>query len=72
MAWTWFSGQSADAFRSRLDLDDATWARARGWALWKALLILSRPDPAGDASRAGWRFSAADVVDAVVVTAEPR
>jgi len=23
-------------------LDDATWARGRGWALWKALITLAR------------------------------
>ncbi|MFN6986568.1 MAG: aminoglycoside phosphotransferase, partial [Rhizobium oryzihabitans] len=23
-----------------LDLDEATWQRGRGWALWKALIVL--------------------------------
>jgi aminoglycoside phosphotransferase (APT) family kinase protein len=40
MAWTFFSGASRDAFRAALGHDDATWARARGWALWKALISL--------------------------------
>jgi len=39
-AWTIFDAGSADAFRRRLQLDDATWQRARGWALWKALITL--------------------------------
>ena len=39
-AWTIFDAGSADAFRKRLQLDDATWQRARGWALWKALITL--------------------------------
>lgn len=42
IAWTFFSGESRDAFRSRLPLDEATWARGRGWALWKALIVLAR------------------------------
>jgi len=39
-AWTIFDAGSADDFRKRLQLDDATWQRARGWALWKALITL--------------------------------
>jgi aminoglycoside phosphotransferase (APT) family kinase protein len=39
IAWTLFKGASREAFRATLDLDRATWARARGWALWKALII---------------------------------
>lgn len=27
-----------EAFRRALPLDKATWARGRGWALWKALI----------------------------------
>ena len=69
MAWTWFSGQSADEFRARLHLDDHTWARARGWALWKALLVLAGPNPVGDARRGGWRFNAGEVIDAVLADA---
>lgn len=37
IAWTLFTGESRDAFRATLQLDNATWARGRGWALWKAL-----------------------------------
>jgi aminoglycoside phosphotransferase (APT) family kinase protein len=37
IAWTFFTGESRDAFRAALRLDAATWARGRGWALWKAL-----------------------------------
>lgn len=39
-AWTLFSGSSRTIFRQEMALDDATWARGRGWALWKALLVL--------------------------------
>jgi len=41
IAWTLFGGESRDAFRTALRLDDATWARGRGWALWKALITLA-------------------------------
>ena len=40
IAWTFFSGASQDRFRSALDVDAATWARGRGWGLWKALISL--------------------------------
>jgi len=39
IAWTLLSGPSRDAFRARLDVDPATWARGRAWALWKALIV---------------------------------
>jgi aminoglycoside phosphotransferase (APT) family kinase protein len=41
IAWTLLSGESRDAFRAALTIDDATWARGRGWALWKALITLA-------------------------------
>jgi aminoglycoside phosphotransferase (APT) family kinase protein len=41
IAWTMFFGASREAFRSTVDQDPATWARARGWALWKALIVLA-------------------------------
>ncbi len=39
IAWTLFKGESRDTFRKTVQLDNDTWARARGWALWKALII---------------------------------
>jgi aminoglycoside phosphotransferase (APT) family kinase protein len=41
IAWTLFGGESRDAFRAALQLDDATWARGRGWTLWKGLITLA-------------------------------
>jgi aminoglycoside phosphotransferase (APT) family kinase protein len=60
MAWTFFTDQSRALFRSGLALDDATWARGRGWALWKALITLAREKRGGEnadeaARRFGWR-----------------
>ena len=39
IAWNVFDARSRAVFRDTLRLDDATWARGRGWALWKALII---------------------------------
>ena len=39
-AWTLFSGDSRDAFRAALSIDDASWARSRGWALSTGLIAL--------------------------------
>ncbi len=36
--WTIFSGESSRVFKEQLALDQNTWDRARGWALWKALI----------------------------------
>lgn len=40
IAWTFFAGRSREAFRRTVGQDAGTWARARGWALWKALISL--------------------------------
>lgn len=41
MRWTFFSERGAEAFRAALPLDAATWRRARGWAAWKAAILLT-------------------------------
>lgn len=41
IAWTLLSGESREAFRSALSVDPATWARGRGWVLWKALITVA-------------------------------
>jgi aminoglycoside phosphotransferase (APT) family kinase protein len=38
IAWTLLTGPSRATFRDRLGVDPGTWARGRGWALWKALI----------------------------------
>jgi aminoglycoside phosphotransferase (APT) family kinase protein len=38
IAYTFFSGSARRTFRDAVGADDGTWARARGWALWKALI----------------------------------
>ena len=56
IAWTLFGGESREAFRTALRLDVATWARGRGWVLWKSLITLAahidtNPPVAGRARR---------------------
>jgi len=41
IAWTFLPGRGREAFRAALPVDRATWARGRGWALWKALITLA-------------------------------
>lgn len=38
MAWTFFDDNSRKIFKNVLNFDQETWNRARGWALWKALI----------------------------------
>jgi aminoglycoside phosphotransferase (APT) family kinase protein len=72
MAWTFFFGDSREVFRNLLPLDEGTWARGRGWALWKALMTLEKALKV-DAARAdlatrrfGWRLSARHVIEEVL------
>lgn len=56
-AWTFLSAESRPEFRAALAVDDATWARARGWALSVGLIALpyyqdTNPTLAGVAQRA--------------------
>jgi aminoglycoside phosphotransferase (APT) family kinase protein len=53
IAWTLFLEDSREAFRAGVPLDAAAWARARGWALWKALITWQglRETDAAEAAR---------------------
>ncbi len=37
VAWTLLTTEGRQAFRDRLAVDDPTWTRGRGWALWKTV-----------------------------------
>ncbi len=70
MEWEFFTDDSAAAFRRGLHLDEATWNRGRGWALWKALVNLGREKEAGDAQAAarqfGWRYSPRQIIGLII------
>ncbi|HEY1178026.1 MAG TPA: aminoglycoside phosphotransferase family protein [Phytomonospora sp.] len=56
VAWTLFEGEAREVFRSALDVDDATWARGRGWAVSTGLsayvsYAATRPSVAANTSR---------------------
>ena len=61
IAWTFLDAGARRVFRDVVGQDSGTWARARGWALWKALLGLT-----GDDVTPGRRAREVAVVDAVV------
>jgi aminoglycoside phosphotransferase (APT) family kinase protein len=42
IAWTLLTKESRAIFRTTLEVDNATWERGRGWALWKALIICAQ------------------------------
>ncbi len=41
VAWKMLTADTRDIFRAELSVDEATWARSRGWALSQALIALS-------------------------------
>jgi aminoglycoside phosphotransferase (APT) family kinase protein len=45
VAWKLLSADTRERFRAALSVDDATWARARGWALSQALIALAYYTP---------------------------
>jgi len=63
IAWTFLTGDSSRVFRDRLPFDDATWARGRGWAIWKAMKVLGGALDAGDADDAA---ETERVIDAIL------
>ncbi|WP_010139675.1 aminoglycoside phosphotransferase family protein [Oceanicola sp. S124] len=44
MTWSHFDGTAREVFREALDQPPGTWARARGWAFWKAAKVLAGQD----------------------------
>lgn len=62
MAWTYFDGKSRSIFLENLDAGMI--ARARGWALWKALITYKDSDP-------DFRSSAEHTITEILKEAEP-
>lgn len=55
LGWTLFDGPSRAVWREVQGVDDATWARGRGWALWKSLISLDAQLAAGTPDAADTR-----------------
>lgn len=69
LAWTVFDGESRRRFMRAVPVDNDTWDRARGWALWKAVVALPalpEDDPRNNGSRYGWHWTALGVVDQLI------
>lgn len=64
IALTTFRGEAREAFRAERGLDEATWARARGWAIWKALIVAA--GMAGSHSPESEALKARRTIDAVI------
>ena len=45
IAWTWLRADARQDFQDVLGLDEATWLRARAWALWKAMVVAAGLSP---------------------------
>lgn len=71
-AWTMFSGSSRRRFCGSVVADEAMWARARGWALWKAATSLKSARERGETnldnvgSQFGWFMGAPQVIEEVL------
>jgi aminoglycoside phosphotransferase (APT) family kinase protein len=63
IAWTFLSGAGRSAFRDSLQLDRDTWSRARGWALWKALVTVAGLSGAEPAARSAAGAVLDDLLD---------
>lgn len=72
IAWTFFSGNARSAFRSHVRMDDETWIRGAGWALWKALVTITyggerQPDDGARlARRFGWSWPPHQVINEIL------
>ncbi len=62
VAWSLLTGEARDTFRAELDVDEATWARGRGWALSTALIALPYYDTTHPPRAANARFRIAEVL----------
>nr|QQZ52029.1 phosphotransferase [Phenylobacterium glaciei] len=62
IAWTLLHGPARAAFREALPLDEGTWARGRGWTIWKALIVAAGLSGSDDEERTKSRAIIADLV----------
>lgn len=56
VAWTLLTANGRHAFRERLSVGEAAWARGRGWALWKTLVACAHDvSKANEEGANAWR-----------------
>jgi len=57
IAWTFFHGESRNALRKALPLDEHTWVRGKAWTLWKALITAAgTTNPDNFESKCCWKI----------------
>ena len=63
ISWVFLEGAARETFRLSVGADDAMWARARGWALWKAALALANGSASNSAETPPQRVIEAVLAD---------
>lgn len=56
IAWSLFKNESRKIFQQNLNLDEDTWNRARGWALWKAAIELVKIEDKNSVKAREWQM----------------
>ncbi len=69
IVWKFFSGVNREIFKTTINIDQGTWNRAMGWALWKAIrtLYYARKDNIVDEQREATAVIEATFADAQLV-----
>ncbi|MBP6547056.1 MAG: aminoglycoside phosphotransferase family protein [Phenylobacterium sp.] len=71
IAWTLLQGQARTAFREALPMDEGTWARGRGWTIWKALIVAAGLPGSDEAEQTKSRAIIADLVGEHITSSRP-
>ncbi|HVI32826.1 aminoglycoside phosphotransferase family protein [Phenylobacterium sp.] len=62
IAWTFLDADARAAFGARLAPDPGTWARAKGWTVWKALIVVAGLPGSNFRQLALWRRALGEVL----------
>ncbi|MDO8322718.1 MAG: phosphotransferase, partial [Phenylobacterium sp.] len=71
IAWTLLHGEARAAFREALPLDQGTWARGRGWTIWKALIVAAGLPGSSEEEMARSRAIIVDLVGEHTTSSRP-
>ena len=71
IAWTLLHGEARAAFREAMPLDEGTWARGRGWTIWKALIVAARLPGSSEDEQARSRAIVVDLVGEHTTSSRP-
>jgi aminoglycoside phosphotransferase (APT) family kinase protein len=71
IAWTLLQGEARAAFREAMPLDEGTWARGRGWTIWKALIVAAGLPGSSEEEQARSRAIIGDLVGEHTTSSRP-